>query len=351
MADERRAAPLLAFIRALETSAQDDVLDLFDQVVTRIFADAIRKARKARLRNLRDLDAAALTLSKVCALVLDGSVKAVNLRKAAFAAVPQAALEAAVTQVGNLTRPQDDPYFDELLVQHRRIRRFLPQLMRVVSFGAMPAAQPLLDAMHQFRKIEDGSARGEALPTEFVPQSWQRRVMRDGVVDRRAWTLSLVDRLRGAIRRRDIFAAPSLRFADPRIGLLDGPAWEAAQPTVCHTLGKSQNAAEEVGRLSERLDQVFRAVATNLPKNASVRIERNGADDDLVLTGLDRLDEPPSLVILRNALAVRLPRVDLPELLLEINARTGFAGAFTHASEADTRARELPMSLCAVLHA
>jgi TnpA family transposase len=349
MPAERRVATLLAFIRSLEASAQDDVLDLFDLLVTRIFSDAIRKGREARLRNLRDLDAAALTLSKVCALVLDGSVDAANLREAAFAAVPQAALETAMAQVDSLTRPPDDPYFDELLAQHRRIRRFLPQLVRVVSFGAMPVAKPLLDAVHQLRKIEDGPARGEALPTEFVPKPWERRVIRNGAVDRRAWTLCLVDRLRSAIRRRDVFAAPSLRFADPRIGLLDGAAWEAARPAVCRTLGKSQNAAEEIGRLSERLDQVFRAVAGNLPKNASVRIEQNGTDDDLVLTGLDRLDEPASLAALRNAVAARLPRVDLPELLLEIDARTGFVGAFTHASEADARARDLPTSLCAVL--
>lgn len=151
--------------------------------------------------------------------------------------------------------------------------------------------------------------------------------------------LCLVDWLRGALRRRDVFAAPSLRFGDPRIGLLDGAAWEAARPTMCRTLAKSQNAAEEIGRLSNRLDHAFRSVAGNLPKNASVRIEKNGADEDLVLTGLDRLQEPVSLVALRNTVAARLPHVDLPELLPEIDARTGFAGAFTHASEADARAR------------
>jgi hypothetical protein len=146
-----------------------------------------------------------------------------------------------------------------------------------------------------------------------------------------------------------VFAVPNLRFADPRIGLLDGAAWEAAKPTVCRTLGKSQNADEEIDRLTGRLDQTFRTVAGNLPQNASVRIEPNGADNDLVLTGLDRLEEPDSLIALRSAVAARLPRVDLPELLLEIDARTRFAGAFTHVSEADARASDLATSVCAVL--
>src|SRR5271169_1440586 len=66
--------------------------------------------------------------------------------------------------------------------------------------------------------------------------------------------LCLVDRLRGAIRRRDIFATPSLRFADPRIGMLDGAAWEAARPTICRTLGRTPNVADEINGLSERLD-------------------------------------------------------------------------------------------------
>jgi hypothetical protein len=132
----------------------------------------------------------------------------------------------------------------------------------------------------------------------------------------------------------------------PRIGLLEGAAWEAARPTVCRTLGKSQNAGEEIGRLTERLDQAFRTVADNLPRNAGVRIDQNGADEELVLSGLDRFDEPASLVALRNAVTARLPRVDLPKLLLEINARTGFAGAFTHASEAEARAQDLTTTLC-----
>jgi TnpA family transposase len=347
--DERRAATLLAFIRALEASAQDDVLDLFDLLVTRIFVDAVRKGREARIRGLGDLDAAAFTLSKVCALVLDGAVDAADLRAAVFAAVPKAALEAAVAQVDSLIRPPDDPYFEELLAQHRRVRLFFPHFARVVSLGAMPAGQPVLKALQYLRKVEDGRARDKSWPTDFVPKSWEHRVIKNGIVDRRAWSLCLVDRLRGSLRRRDVFGVPSLRFADPRIGLLDGASWEAARPTVCRTLGKSQNAAEEIGRLTERLDQAFRSVAGNLPKNASVRIEQTDAGDDLVLTGLDRLEEPASLVALRDAVAARLPRVDLPELLLEIDARSGFAGAFTHASEADARARDLPTTVCAVL--
>jgi hypothetical protein len=45
----------------------------------------------------------------------------------------------------------------------------------------------------------------------------------------------------------------------------------------------------------------------------------------------------------------RLPRVDLPEVLLEIAARTDFTVKFTHVSEGESRMQDLPTSLCANL--
>jgi len=43
----------------------------------------------------------------------------------------------------------------------------------------------------------------------------------------------------------------------------------------------------------------------------------------------------------------RLPRVDLPKVLLEIAARTDFTGKFTHVSERESRMQDLATSLCA----
>src|SRR5215203_3038207 len=109
--DQRRVATLLAFVRTLEATAQDDVLDLFDVVVTRIFADAQHIGREARMRNLRDLDAAALTLRRACCALVDDGTADAAVRQAAFAAVPRKVVEAALARVDALARPPDDPYF------------------------------------------------------------------------------------------------------------------------------------------------------------------------------------------------------------------------------------------------
>jgi hypothetical protein len=41
--------------------------------------------------------------------------------------------------------------------------------------------------------------------------------------------------------------------------------------------------------------------------------------------------------------------LDLPELILEMHARTGFGAVFTHASEGNARAGDIATTICAVL--
>src|SRR5262249_62245138 len=92
------------------------------------------------------------------------------------------------------------------------------------------------------------------------------------------------------------------------------------------------------------------AFAAHPPKNPAVRIETRRGKERLVLSPLEKLEEPPSLVALRAAVAARLPRVDLPELLLEIMARTGFATAFTHVSERTAHVDHFDVSLSLQRH-
>ncbi len=98
---------------------------------------------------------------------------------------------------------------------------------------------------------------------------------------RLGYRLCLVDAMRICIRRRNLFASPNLRYADPQLGL-------------------STDAPAEVARLTRRLDAAYRDTAANLPTNASVQV--NGGE--LMLSALDKLEEPASRVALKAAVAV-----------------------------------------------
>jgi TnpA family transposase len=76
---------------------------------------------------------------------------------------------------------------------------------------------------------------------------------------------------------------------------------------------------------------------------------RSGRRDVLKLTPLDKLGEPASLLDLRTDVTARLPRVDLTEILLDVEAWSKFAAKFRQVSEADARVADLDLSLRAVL--
>lgn len=347
--DDRRAATLLAFLRTLEASAGDDVIDLFDAVSTAMFAQASTAAKEARLRSLRDLDAAALKLRDAGLVILNETTPDAELRAAVFARVRRDAFAEAVERVSRLAEPDDDTFFTELRKSPGRLR-YVPALLRGLELEAAPAGRALLDAVNYLRAVQNGGRRPGPPPTAFAPKGWLTQLKTaDGRLNFSGYRLAVLDGLRRAIRRRDVFPVRSLRYADPRKGLLAGAAWEAARPAVCRTLGVAPSAEEELGRLSTRLDLAWRETAERAPANPSVTIVSTPDGPDLSVEPLDKLEEPLSLMALRAAVEARLPRLDLPELVLEIHARTGFADRFTHASEGDARAADIATSVCAVL--
>ena len=110
MPQERRIATLVAFAYVFERVAQDDALDLLDQLITQCLARAESAGEKERLRTIRDLDAAALRLCEVAKIVVDGDLKAHAVRPAAFEVVAASQIAQDIATVTRLTRPEDDNY-------------------------------------------------------------------------------------------------------------------------------------------------------------------------------------------------------------------------------------------------
>nr|WP_219669499.1 hypothetical protein [Streptomyces bambusae] len=64
----------------------------------------------------------------------------------------------------------------------------------------------------------------------------------------------MLERLHRALNRRDVFAAPSNRWADPRARLPDGPRWETMRPDVLAGLSLTEDATEHLAQLTRGLD-------------------------------------------------------------------------------------------------
>ncbi|WP_257296117.1 Tn3 family transposase [Endozoicomonas sp. YOMI1] len=351
MPEDKRTAVLLAFVKAYEVLALDDALDMLDLLISDIAGKAKKIGQKERLRTLKDLDRSALTLASVCSLILDEETDNEELREAIYSLCSKKLLEKSIETINSLVRPADDKFYDEMVDQYGRVRRFLPQLFKHIEFKSAPAGQQTLEALNYL--VKHGFSKKQFLenpPSDVISNPWKRLVIdKDERIDRRAYILCFLDKLQDSLRRRDVYVENSDRWGDPRAKLLQPEEWKTHKAQVCRSLGHSADAKEVIDSLAEQLDSAYKRVAANFDDNDAVRVDSSGKNPSLTITQLDKTEEPESLLKLREHVASLLPKVDLTELLLEIHAHTGFADEFYHVSEANARAENLTVSICAVL--
>ena len=285
------------------------------------------------------------------AQALDDNTKDEQLREAIYATMPKKAMLESIDTIQAIARPNNTQFHDEMVEQYGKVRRFLPQLFRHVSFVASPEGKAILEAFNYLSEL--GNSRKTYLedpPLDIISRPWKRLVFdKENRINKRGYTLCFLDKLQDSLRRRDIFIENSDRWGDPRSKLLQGTHWEANRIQICRSLGHPVDATEAVFSLKQELDTRYKQVAANFNKNDAVELDLSGKRPALTISNLDKLDEPSSFILLQKQVSELLPKVDLTELLLEIHTHTGFLDSFTHVSEAKARASDLAISVCAVL--
>jgi TnpA family transposase len=351
MQTQRRLATLLATVQDLERQAMDDALDVFDALVHDLFGKSERKGKRDRLKTLKAYDSASLQLAHTMKVLLNPTLAEMTLEQVFAQMVDKQKLTDAVDIVTALARPLDDEYQQELLQKWGTVRTILQPLFQNVAFQANDAGKDVLSAWHYLKELGPNNRKTlPDAPMETVTQGWQRwMVQEDGKIERKAYVFSTLQNLRTSLRRRDIFVSRSHRYKDPTADLLQGKEWETLRPQVCRMLDLSTKPEIELEKLNKQLDEAYARTSKNLTTNEAVTVETIGGKSSIKLSPLDKLDEPQSLLELRERVALTVPPVDLPEILLEIHERTGFAEEFTHVSEQRATVKDLVTSVCAVL--
>jgi len=116
--------------------------------------------------------------------------------------------------VTSVVESSEDDRRAALLARYGTIRRFLPLLLKDVAFGGNEAGKAVLDALAFLRRqdVERPRPSWDDAPTAVVAGSWLRILQPEPArVEHRAYTLCAVERLREALRRRDVFVPGSRR--------------------------------------------------------------------------------------------------------------------------------------------
>ncbi|KNY27684.1 Tn3 family transposase [Pseudobacteroides cellulosolvens] len=347
---ERRIATLVSFAITFTISAQDDVIEIMEAIFTNIFRKSDNKGKKNRIRTIKDLDSAARRLREVCSYLLDESISDNNLREVIFTKYPKDILSSSLQMIDRLTKPADiSVAHEELFRNYTNIRKILPSLLESLEFKATPSGQQALLSWNFLADSENkkGKAKYADAPLSGLTSTWKKLVLKNSneKINPCAYTFWTIERMNDALKRHDIYVDKSELYCDPRAQLLQGEEWESVKPHVLRTLDWTSSAVEALKPLADELDRAYRTTSRRWDTNTAVRIE----NDRLILSPLDKLEEPKSLKKLRKQVQSLLPHIDLPELVLELNSWVPFLDAFTHISESNSRVDDLHISICAVL--
>jgi TnpA family transposase len=371
--DDRRLATLLATARYLEGKSVDDALELLDLLMSaELLGRAQREADRDKARKHPRLARASARLAVAVEALFesdgwggpDDEPRVSQVWEAIEAVVSRADLRAALMVVSESAPPpgaeDPDDWRAELLGRYQTVAGFLKLLPGVISFGATAEGAPVLAAM---RTLPDVLAYRGKLPAPLIPGRlidegvvtgpWRRLVFGhpahdDGAVSRHAYAFCVLEQFWRGLKRRDIYADASTRWRNPQARLLEGSAWAAVRADVLTTLGLPGDPGALLAGHAQALDAAYREVGGRLAVNTEVSV---GADGKIHLTGVKAIEEPPSLVDLRSRTAAMLPRVDLPEVILEVMSWAPvLAEAFT-VSGGRSRLDDLPTSVAACLAA
>ena len=351
--EPRRTATVAALFYTLEASAQDDATELGEALVSDLFREAEMARLALRVARQKEMDGAVMVLRNLAGMVLsDDGLPLDAWRDAVFAHLPKDRIKDAMTTVDGLVQPEASKPVSELKRRWSRARKLFLNIITRIDLAAAPGGRAVTEAMDWLRDHPDwnGVAMKDA-PTTVLSRSWQPCVLDGGgkVADPKAYVFATIEAWHKAVKRRDVFAVPGIRYADPRLGMLERQAWQNAKGTVCRTLGHTLDGQAEVQRLAGVLDETFRRVAGRAGRNTELRFETEKGRRRISVARLDRLPEPQSLITLRGQVRDRMPKGGIPDIILEVMRRTGFERAFTHLNDQPTAVHDFETSLCAVL--
>jgi TnpA family transposase len=326
---ERRLATLVALALEGMATVTDELIDLHDRVLVKLFSTAKHKHQQQFQHQGKAINDKVRLYARIGQALQEAREFGDDPYAAIEAVMPWADFLQSVTEAGQLARPASFDHLHRISEQFSTLRRYTPELLAVLPLRATTAAQGVLHAVDTLRDMNaEGSRKLPAnAPTTFIKPRWRPLVFTEHGLDRRFYEICALSELKNALRSGDIWVQGSRQFKDFEEYLLPADRFGALQ--AANTLPIAVNQTCDA-YLQERLARLAGELAT-VNRLAQV----NGLPDaEVTNTGLkitpQEADLPAGAQALIDRLGRMLPRIKITELLLDVDEWTGFSECFVH---------------------
>lgn len=331
----RRYATLVAVLLDTRATLIDEIIDLHDRYMASIFGKAKRHHADRFQQSGKAINDKVRLYSRIGRALLDAKEFGGDPFAAIEAVIPWDRLSQSISEAELLAQPETFDFLSLIGDDFNQLRRYTPSLLTALPMKAAPAARDLLAGadvikdmnVRQVRKVPDNA------PTSFVRKRWESLVRTPEGLDRRFYELCVLAELKNALRSGDIWVQGSRQFKDFEEYLLPPPRFAVQNAQQALGLSVDTDCARflesRFALLEKEMATVERLAATNELPDAV--ITSNGR---LKISPLDNA-VPPEAAELMSLVYGMLPHLKITELLLEVDAWTGFTRHFTHLKSGD----------------
>ncbi len=331
----RRYPVLLSFLHETLLDVTDELIEMYNQCLWDLYTDAKKDLEKHEKAVFKSMSENLELFKKLARVVVDQEIDGNDLRPLIYNKVASpAVIRSAIEESEKMMLP-DEGHLMFFGRRYSYIRRFAPHFLRAFTFNSNLSKDPLYSAITTLRELDEKSSNsiGKKWPLRFINKTWRPFVIVEGKINRRFYELAVLWELRHGLRAGNIWLRNSRKYANISSYLIPDKQWPELKPEVCRQVKIQQNGIERIRERESELESLFTSVENTLNRAEKIRVD----NEKIVVQPIVAEGRPESAESLENQIAARLPRVNLDELIIEVDRWTKFSDCFEHAGNSASR--------------
>lgn len=328
--EKKRYSILVLYLYELSQTLTDKAIEIHDRQINILLSKGRKQQEELQKKNGKSLNEKVIHYVDIGAALIKARDEHLDPFKTLETVMPWSKLVESIEEAKKLARPASYDYIDLLENRYNQLRKYTPILVKSLKFNSSnTASNSLIKALNVLKDMNANGKRTvpEDAPTDFMSNRWNKCLYeKDGSINRHYYEIATLTELKNRIRSGDVAVEGSKNFKDFDEYLISRNEWNIAKKNGTK-LAVNLDVREYLHERMESLNDRLKCFSKNFDKLDGVNIENSKIHIDKL-----EKDTPIEAIKLSQRLYKMLPRVKLPDLLLEVSKWTSFDKNFVHAS-------------------
>ena len=328
--ENKRYALLSIYLYDLSQSLIDIAIEIHDKQINILLSKGRKEQEEIQKQNGKSINEKVIQFVDIGAALIKAKKEGIDPFTILETVMPWEKIVEAVEEAKKLTRPANYDFLDLLDNRYNQLRKYTPALLKHIEFSSTNTSmKSLIDALNVIKDMNDTGKRKvpDNAPIEFVSNRWNKFVFeKDGTINKHYYEFAAYTELKNRIRSGDVAVSGSRNHRNFDEYLISKNDWRKRK-SESSKLAVSLSFEEYIKERNEALHKRLQWLSKNADKLDGVSI----SNDRIQVDKLEK-DTPEEALALSDNLYKLLPRVKLPDLLMEVASWTNFDKNFLHAS-------------------